>query len=174
MNYWNWLFKGTKNYPPGIRSYLDWWLIVHVLVGIIGASIFEIKPETAITLSIPFFSALIAITVAVTSNISSLLASKEIIDLSEHHPGKIETYGFLFLNVILVLFITIILWLFSATPIFSKWYIRFFLFLFSSIAVRDCWNIISYTIMLAIARAKIIKYRENKNLSQQEPNSTLK
>ncbi|MDY0259459.1 MAG: hypothetical protein RBR41_07305 [Desulfovibrio sp.] len=155
-SYWEWLFKGLNGQSPGLAAYLDGWIILHISIAIIFASTVDIDAKTSLSLSIPFLGVLIAITVAWCGNITSLLCSSEIAELSTHYPGKVESYAFIVQNVILILFIALILWILKGFDILSGWFFDFLIFLFSSLAIRDSWNIILFSQLLTIARVKII------------------
>lgn len=155
-SYWEWLFSGLNGQRPGLMAYLDGWLVLHVAIAITLACTVSIDAKTSLSLSIPFLGVLIAITVAWCGNITSLLCCNEIVELSTRYPGKIESYAFVVQNVILILFIALLLWILKGFDIISGFFFDFLIFLFSSLAIRDSWNIILFAQLLTIVRVKII------------------
>ena len=161
-SYWVWFFRGLNGQSSGLAAYLDGWLILHIAIAIIFSITVDIDAKTSLSLSIPFLGVLIAITVAWCGNITSILCTREIVELSARYPGKVESYAFIVQNVILILFIALILWLLKGFNIIGGVFFDFLIFLFSSIAIRDSWNIILFCQLLTIARVKIILNNNSK------------
>lgn len=167
ISYWAWLFRDSGKGRPITKSYCNKWLIVHIIIAILLTKFLEVDHVSAISLSVPFMGVLIAITVAWCGNIISLLNTKEITNFSKYYHGGIRGYAFTIQSAILILFLTIISWALYGFKLFSYAFIPF---LFSSIAIRDCWHVILFTQLLTIIRAEIILENDEK---QQKENSTI-
>lgn len=161
ITYWKWLFHGVDGSKPGISQYCDRWLIFHIIVASILCYSIPVDADMAKSLVIPFVSILIAITVAWCGNITSLLNTEEIIELSTYHPLGIEAYAFTVQNAVLVLFITIIVWVIYGFSILNNSLGKFLVFFMSSVAIRDSWNLILLAQQLTITRIKILLHKKN-------------
>lgn len=171
LSFWRWLLKGYGSERAGIRAYWNKWLLLHAVIATILAWKLELQPSSATSLCIPFISVLIAITVAWSGNIVSLLNTEEIIELSTYYHGGIEGYAFNVQSTVLTLFIAVILWTMYGFQFFLCPWLPLFI---SSIVLRDCWNVILFAQTLTIIRAKIAIHKKIcKNSKLQSRSSTI-
>lgn len=171
LSFWRWLLKGSDSERAGIRAYWNKWLLLHAAIATILAWNLKLQPSSATSLCIPFISVLIAITVAWSGNIISLLNTEEITELSTYYHGGIEGYAFNIQSTVLMLFIAIIIWTLYGFEFFSYPWIPLFI---SSIVLRDCWNVILFAQLLTITRAKIAIHKKMcKNNELQSHSSTI-
>lgn len=161
ISYWKWLFFGINGKKSGIKSYCNLWIFLHLFISTILTINITIKQSDAISIAIPFIGILIALTVSWCGNVTSLLNTKEITLLSTRYTGGIEGYAYFIQSAILVLFITVLLWTIYGLNILSCKIFLFIIIFMSSIAIRDCWNVILLGQMLTIARARIIINKKN-------------
>lgn len=151
IDFWQWLFKNPFG-KAGINHLFDYWLFGHVFIGLMFAFIIS-KPldEAANSVFIPLIGLLIGLIFALAGNYQALLQTEEIQEMTEQHPGGFGEYVFLNQLAILIVLITIIIWVFAGLSIFDKFWpkqdnctiyfiIKFLLFFFTSITVRECWH----------------------------------
>ena len=156
-SFWKWFFLGTEHEKPGIRSYFDRWLLLHLIVAS-GMTYFFHGKEVSTTgaIIISFIGILIAITMAWSSNLISLINSNEIVKLSKYYKGGITGYVFKVQSAVLAMFAGIIVWAIYCFTIFQCKPVMFAAFFLSSVVIRECWQAILFAHMLTICRAKII------------------
>lgn len=166
INFWGWFFRGTGA-GPGVRRYLDWWLIAHAVVGITMSFILPITLENASTsLLLPIASIFIGLSFAWSGNAQALLQSQEIEELSSYRSGGYEEYLFTFQSAILLILLTLIAWGVAGLGIFDQvWpvtqcsfsyrFITGFLFFLASITFRECWHVVLGSQALLLMRFKI-------------------
>lgn len=151
MNFWRWFFIGL-NHNSGISKFLDEWLIVQIIISIsLTELVTEPIEKIATTFLLPLAGIFTGLAFALSSNTQSLLESKEIERLSKEHKDGIENYLYTYQVGILTIFITLIGWGLASLKIFEKEFfselylsIKFLLFLFAVISLRECWNILNY------------------------------
>lgn len=169
FSYWHWFFLGTPASSAGIKLYWNWWLLLHFLIACLLSITVTIDDKIATSLTIPFIGILIAITVAWCGNITALLNSYEITKLSTYHKNGIEQYAYSVQNSVLILLICVVFWMLVGLGIFNGCAGKLLVFFISSIAIRDCWNLILLAQYLTIARAKIMLREEEKKAKKSAP-----
>jgi hypothetical protein len=108
--YWRWLLVGYEQ-GPGIRKFLDVWLLLHLAAGVILAYIVQVElAEAAKTILLPLAGVLVGLMFAWGGNAQAVLASDEFDDIASRHPGGVEEYAFTFQSAILCLLTTLALW----------------------------------------------------------------
>lgn len=112
---------------------------------------------------ISFIGILIAITMAWSSNLISLINSNEIVKLSKYFKGGITGYVFKVQAAVLAMFTSIITWAIYCFTIFQCKPVMFTAFFLSSVVIRECWQTILFAHMLTIYRAKIILGKNEKS-----------
>jgi hypothetical protein len=186
MNFWKWFFIGDIDKPqtdesidqmngkvaPGIRAYLDGWLVFHIVVGILLMLAVPVKiNEAAKSILLPLAGIFIGLTFAWGGNAVSLMQSKEIDMLADFRLGGLKQYVFKFQAAILVLLITIISWGLAGLNVFEFLYkklqpniiyntIEACLYFLTSIALRDCWHVVmgaQSMVLLRSAMKKVLK-----------------
>lgn len=166
--FWKWFFRGSGD-APGITRFADWWLIIHVLVGIGLAWLVPIPlQEAATSLLLPVAGIFIGLSFAWGGNAQALLQSAEVEALSEFREGGFEEYVYTFQAAILVILITLALWAIAGLGIFDRVWpsqecrweysaVAAALFFFLSLTLRECWHVVLGAQSLLLVRFRIRK-----------------
>lgn len=162
--FWRWLVCGL-NGRPGCRQLLNWWLIVHVILGFCMATIVKISiQEAAQTIMLPLAGIFIGLSFAWVGNAQALLQESEIEKLAKHHPDGIETYVYTFQLAILLILATLVAWglaglrVFSSPFFYGKWIqfgIETTLYFLASLTLRECWHVVMGSQLLILSRLKV-------------------
>jgi hypothetical protein len=168
IGYWNWFIKGS-GYKPGYRRLINWWLVLHLAIGLALAFIIDITlVESARTVLFPFAGIFIGLTFAWAVNAQALMRTQEIEQLSEHHPGGFIEYVYTYQTAILAILITLIFWGLAGLKLFdslwpttegrvSYFIIKLLLFCLSSLSLRECWHVVYGTSQLLLIQRAIRK-----------------
>ncbi len=166
FRYWRWLFLGLHD-RAGILAFLDGWLVVHALVGSGLAFYVPLTlSEAASRVLLPLVGALIGLCFAWSGNAAALLQTSQIARMAERTPDGQPGYVFAFQNAILVVLGCVGLWGLAALEIFDKVLpyprnsrvygaIGTILYGLSSVALRECWQVVLNTQRLLISRERI-------------------
>jgi len=173
INFWRWFFRGTGG-GPGIRRFLDWWLVLHICVGFLMAIILPITLEKAGTgLLLPIAGIFIGLSFAWGGNAQALLQSQELEKLSQYHAGGYEEYLYTYQAAVLLILATLAAWGIAGLGIFDQvWpmcqegvpyrFIIGILFFLASMTLRECWHVVLGSQALLLTRFKI-RQINNKN-----------
>lgn len=171
ISFWRWFFRGSGA-GPGVRRYLDWWLLIHFAVGAGLAFILPISLEKAGTgLLLPLAGIFIGLSFAWGGNAQALLQSSEITELSLHRSGGYEEYLYTYQSAVLLILLSLCLWAIAGLGIFDAVWpvcrsgsayksIAGVLFFFASITLRECWHVVLGAQSMLLVRFKI---REKNN-----------
>jgi len=168
MSYWVWLIRGTGG-RPGIRRFLDWWLIVHAIVAV-GLSVVVPVPlqEAAAVFLLPLAGILIGLSFAWAGNAQTLLQTQEIEYFAEHHPGGFAEYVYVYQTAVLLILTTLVLWGLAGAQVFDKTWptpalpkaymlVEVVLFGLASVAIRECWHVVLGAQCMLLVRRNIRK-----------------
>ena len=173
FSYWHWFLVGSGA-KPGYQRIVNWWLLLHVAVGILLAYVVEVNLTTAAnSVLLPLVGILVGLSFAWAGNAQALLQSREIEKLAEHHEGGFKEYVFVFQTAILAILVTLVLWALAGLRIFdlfwptprrhyTYFFIKAVLFSFSSLTLRECWHVVLG------AQWMLIVQREIRRSTQQE------
>ena len=173
-SFWSWFFRGTGA-GPGVRRYFDWWLVLHVFVGLLLSIVLPIPLETAgVSLLLPLAGVLVGLSFAWGGNVQALLQSQEIENLVGYRAGGYEEYIFTFQAAILLILCTLVAWGAAGIGIFDRVWpvcqdsyeyhaIVGLLFFLASLSLRDCWHIIIGSQALLLMRFKIKQQEKDKS-----------
>lgn len=168
INFWEWFFKGQDSSPGYLRIF-DRWIFLHLTI---GALLSALTPNNTQLISnsvmMPMFGILIGLGLAWAGNAMALLQTDEIEKLSEHVPGGLAQYVFLYQLAILVILLTLVLWSMAAFGIIDAQYnyethkrthmlIKAILFCFFSLSLREVWQLVLGTQILMLVKSKISK-----------------
>lgn len=186
MNFWKWFFKGNFEFGseikgvksrPGIYSYLDVWLIFHIVVGVILMVLVPIQVhEAATSILLPLAGIFIGLTFAWGGNAVSLMQSEEMNKIADHQDGGLQVYAFKFQSAILILLITMVIWGLAGLKVFESLYkentinplysfVEFFLYFLMSLTIRDCWHVVMG------AQSMVLLQRSVKKILDKQKNS---
>lgn len=162
--FWKWLFWGLKD-KPGYHQLVNRWLAIHVLVGIVVASVVDMSLDKAAqTILLPLAGIFVGLSFAWIGNAQALLQENEIVALAKHHPDGVQTYVYTFQLAILIILITLILWGLAGLEVFDscifldklpKFIAEIALYFFSSLTLRECWHVVMGSQLLILSRIKI-------------------
>lgn len=153
ISFWRWLIRGTGS-GPGLRRFLDRWLIIHLVVGVAMTFLLPIPIRDAATsLLLPLAGIFIGLSFAWGGNAQALLQTDEIEGIAEHNEGGYEEYIYTFQAAILLILLTLVLWGLAGVGIFDlvwpadadSWAYKAVvgtLFLFFSFTLRECWHVV--------------------------------
>lgn len=166
ISFWRWFFRGSGA-GPGIRRFVDWWLIVHTSVGCIFALILPITLEKSGTsLLLPLAGIFIGLSFAWGGNAQALLQSPEITRLSAHRRGGYEEYLYAYQSAVLLILVSLCLWAIAGLGIFDNIWpacttsieykiVAGVLFFSASMTLRECWHVVLGAQSMLLARFKI-------------------
>lgn len=170
FNYWQWFFKGSGG-KPGYRRILNRWIFLHLVVGLIVSFSVQMDVATsAKTVLLPLAGILVGLSFAWAGNAQALMQSSEIENLSEYHKGGFAEYVFTYQTAILTILVTLVLWGLAGLHIFDmRWptvsrpilyfAIKTFLFLLSSLTIRECWHVVMGAQWMLLAQKQIKKHK---------------
>ncbi len=146
FHFWKWLLTN------GLRQFFDKWIFFHLVLGYFLQSLLKIPlHEVAMKAFVPFSALLIALVFAWSGSITSILQAKEMNDIRKANGFTIfKDYVFNFQLATLLNFVLIVSWAFISLDPFKGHqtnhyfyiFIRITVYAFSSLVVRECWNMI--------------------------------
>ena len=162
-----WLFRGLRS-GPGYRQFISAWLIVQVAVSVgLAAAVEAPIHDAAQAVLLPLIGIFVGLSLAWVGNSQALLQASEIEKLAEYHPDGILTYVYTFQLAILVLLTTVVSWGLAALGVFGapfmshavvQFGIETGLYLLTTLAVRECWDVVKSSQLLVLSRYVIRKY----------------
>ncbi len=174
ISFWKWFVRGTGN-GPGIKRFFDsWLLLVHMPVAIVLSCLLPISlREAATSLLLPVAGVLIGLSFAWGGNAQALLQTEEVEDVAAFKDGGFGDYVYTFQAAILVILITLSLWAIAGLGFFDLVWptshqkvlyniIAFFLFMLSSITLRECWHVVLGAQSLMLVRFQVRKQKKNR------------
>ena len=169
--FWKWLLKGTGN-GPGLSRFCDWWILFHIIVGLLMAHILPITlKEASTSLLLPVAGILIGLSFAWGGNAQALLQSEEIENISSFKKGGFDDYVYTFQSAIFLILVTLCFWAIAGLDVFDSvwptcsnimWYrlLIGFIFFLSSMTLRECWHVVLGAQQLLLMRFHARKNRE--------------
>lgn len=166
ISYWHWLFFGSGT-EPGLRRFLDRWLALHAVVGGVLAYLLPMTIQRAgVSLLLPIAGVFIGLTFAWGGNAQALLQTDELAKLSSYRVGGYEEYVYTYQSAILLILLTLCLWALAGLGVFDEVWptmrhrvqykcIVSILFFFSSMTVRECWQVVIGSQAMLLVRFKI-------------------
>jgi hypothetical protein len=133
---------------------VDRWLLLHLTVGVVLASIVPVTlQEAAKTVLLPLAGVLVGMSFAWVGSALALAQSEEIDRLSSFNPAGYENYVHPYQAAILVILVCISGWGLAGLGVYdlpcpwncSIWPYRLAagsLYALSSMSVRECWNVV--------------------------------
>jgi hypothetical protein len=110
--------------------------------------------ECANTVLLPLAGILIGLSFAWAGNANALLQTEEIEKLSKYHKGGFVEYVFIYQTAILTILVTLVLWGFAGLGVYDQTWptagnpkiyftLKTLLFTLCSLALRECWQVVS-------------------------------
>lgn len=160
LDFWRWFAE------RGLRSFWDRWLVVHLLIGIALAFLVrERLSEVAKVAFLPFASILVGLAFAWGGNAVAVLQTPEMQLVGSHpeDPTRYRSWVFSYQLAILVILVTLLVWALLAVGIANEHPLLFrheaarvvgrtAAFALSSIAVRECWQVVLTTHRILLQR----------------------
>lgn len=163
--FWEWFFLGLEERSGLEELFINWWCIVHLIVGFVLAQSIDVSlDEAAQTILLPLAGIFVGLSFAWAGNAQALLQKKEIQKISLHLPDGIEAYIYIFQLAILVILVTLIAWGLAGLKIFSlqifqapcvQLLIETCLYFLASLTLRECWHVVLGSQVLILARHKV-------------------
>jgi len=170
ISFWAWFFKGSGG-KSGIKRFVDWWSLIHIVVGVILALIVPVDIKTAAnSVLIPLVGILIALSFAWAGSSIALMQSTEIDKLTDYHEGGFEEYVYTYQLAILVILITMVIWALGGLEIYDtvwptgmcKYYlgVKIVLYTMLSFTLRECWHLVLVSQYMLVVQRIIKKKKE--------------
>ncbi|MEQ1856248.1 MAG: hypothetical protein ABL963_07255 [Longimicrobiales bacterium] len=149
-------------------------LPLHLLLGAVIASVVPLSiQDSANAVLLPMAGIFIGLTFAWVGNAQALLLADEIEDLSENRDGGFTEYVFTFQLAVLTLLASLTIWALGglgvfdqpcpfSCPTWSYWVMKTLLFASSSMALRECWQVVVGAHSLLLVRKAIRDERRRK------------
>jgi hypothetical protein len=156
VRYGTWFLHGTGA-KPGYRTIVNAWFVLHSILSGVLTYFLPIDLSTAASaVLLPLAGVLVGLSIAWAGVAYAVLQSPEIARLAEYNPGGLDDYVFKFETSILALLFALVLWGLAGIQIFDKvtptdkhfWSyltVKWVLFTTSSIALRECWQVVHYS-----------------------------
>jgi hypothetical protein len=170
INYWTWFFRG-RNGDAGWRSVFNWWLLWHVVVGLVISRLVVLPlNEAAKAVLLPMAGVFVGMSFAWVGTALSIIQTEEIDALAKEHPVGIESYVYTFQTAILILLISLTAWGIAGLGAFERpchllcpWWgyaaMSVCLYAFASLTLRECWHVVLGSQMLLLYQRAIKKVR---------------
>ncbi len=168
LSYWRWLLRGSGG-KPGFTWFLDLWLPVHAMVGLVLALAVPVPLASAATaVLLPLVAAMIGLSFAWSGNAQALMATEEIENLATYSKGGLPDFVYLFQTAIVVLIGALVAWSLAGLEVFDKVWprgdsghaylaVKCVVYFLTSLAVRECWAVVVGAQSLLLARSLIRK-----------------
>ena len=156
-------------------------MLLHLGIGMLLTWLVESSlQDVARNFLLPLSSILIGLTFAWGGNAQVILQTEEIETFSSYHPGGLQEYVYTYQSAILMIITTIVFWGIAALGIFDNllkwhytWYIitvtpaplskiplwysivKIWCYLLSSLALRECWQIIFAAHLMLLIRKRV-------------------
>ncbi len=178
LSFWRWFF-GRGGSRPGIFRFLDLWLCVHVLIGVVLAIMVKTSMQLAAnTVLLPLAGIFIGLTFAWAGNAQAMLQSAEIEEIALYHEGGFVEYAFAFQTAILTILITLVLWGLAGLGIIDQYLpaakhplpyasLKAVLFAASSASLRECWHVVLGAQWMLLSQHLLKKTRISAETSKQ-------
>lgn len=167
--FWKWLLCGLND-RPGFLQLIDWWLPLHVVIGLVLAKVVDVSlHDAAQTFLLPLAGIFIGLSFAWVGNAQALLQESEIEKIADYHPDGIRTYVYTFQLAILVILLTLVAWGLAGLKVFSlpifssacaKYCVEAGLYFMASLTLRECWHVVIGSQLLILSRHQARKKRD--------------
>jgi hypothetical protein len=159
--YWRWFVKGSGG-EAGYKRLINWWIVLHVAIGVLLSLITTITLEDAArTVLLPFASVFVGLTFAWAVSAQDVLRSPEIRKFTEKRKGGFTEYIYTFQTAILTILVTLVLWSIAGLGVYDNFFpktdnktlytiAKVILFGLSSLSIRECWHAVLGTNSLSI------------------------
>lgn len=177
ISFWKWLVGKAPYDAVGASDVLNWWLLLHVAIGVAIAWASPLgSAQAASVVLLPLAGVLIGLSFAWAGSALSILQTDEIGLLSRSTPEGLDGYVHSYQLSILLLLVTAAAWgvaglgvgrlLPPADTGAIAAAVRFggkaSLYALSSVALRECWSVVSTTGYLLIAQIRVREALERK------------
>jgi hypothetical protein len=153
ISFWRWLWR------KGLRRFLDGWLLAHLGVGILlHVGIDRSVKDSALAVFVPVGAIAVGLTFSWGASASALLQSPWVREVGAVDGGqRFRNWVFSYQLAVLTTFVVLIAWALVALGIGHRLSTilgvaaqlrvpgRVLLFPLSSLAVRECWQVVSAT-----------------------------
>ena len=167
------VFLGIKSRSGLQRLFINWWCIIHIVIGVILTYNIEVSlHDAARTILLPLAGIFVGLSFAWAGNAQALLQKDEIQKISVYLPDEIETYVYTFQLAILVILVTLGSWGLAGLKLFSlqmfqapciKLLTEICLYFLASLTLRECWHVVLGSQILILTRYHVRKIESEKN-----------
>jgi hypothetical protein len=168
FSFWYWFFFGSGG-KPGFRRIINFWIIFHIIIGLVLACIVKIDLiSCARTVILPLASIFVGLSFAWIGNAYAFLQTEKMEMIAKYHAGGFIEYAYTFQTAILTILISLVLWGICGLEVFDKTWptpsncityfiIKIVLFTISSLALRECWHVVLAVQWILIAQNELKK-----------------
>lgn len=159
---------------PGYRRLFTRWLIADIAVGALLAwAVPQDLQTSANTILLPLAGILVGLSFAWGGNAQALLATQELEEMSKYVAGGFEEWVYAFMLAILLVLSSLTIWGLAGLGVIDRpspipWGHRLYplvkcvYFAIASMTIRECWQVVSISQLLLIARRRIRSSRHEK------------
>lgn len=164
--FWRWFLRGLGG-PPGYRSVLNVWLLLHLAVGLaLTLSVPLSLRDAANSVLLPLTGIFIGLSFAWGGNAQALLQTEEVEEFTAYHPEGAAHYVFTFQAAIVVILVTLGAWGLAGLGIPDRCLplrdgniayrlLSIVMYGLTSLTVRECWHVVLGAQALLLIRQKI-------------------
>lgn len=165
--FWDWFLRGTGA-KAGYRRVIDRWLLLHALIGLLGARFIRADLiDIAEAALLPLMAIFVGLTFSWAGNANSLLQSSEVVAFSKKRVGGVAEYIFTFQLSILVILVSVVCWIvpslelpfllgsYLSLPDFNA-FAASVLYALLSLSFRTCWQAVLGANMLLLVKARLM------------------
>lgn len=160
VSFWQWLVRGAQNGPPGIYNLLNWFLVLHIGIGLIAATFIKSDPfEFASNALFPAASILIGMSLAWTTRAATILQTSDLRTalFTADRPAEDYVYAFqlsILIIIVMVAYVSIMAGGGISATVFGadvdQKISGIFLYTLLSLSLRECWGVVNFTNMLSL------------------------
>lgn len=161
-------FTNSTSEKGGYRCILNGYLVIHALIGLALTLWVPISLKTAANAVLfPLVGIFIGLSFAWVGNATALLQSDEIRKMVKESAGGLSDYAYHYQLSILVLFLSLALWGAAGLEIGSAlarpfhWFGKWLTYTMTSIAIRECWQVVLTAQLLLICQDYIRDSNDN-------------
>lgn len=167
MKYWQWLFKGLRGGPAGIKRFYNRWLVLHISVGVVFAFLTPVPIYIAADSILTPLAVVLVGFIFIWTTTLQVLQSNRMAELFKAHPHSYDKYVCVYQTAILVFFVTLCAWIIGDLHIYDEvlgasflcYLVKVLLFFMSSVTVRECWHLV-----LSVAKLSLINMKQDSEL----------
>jgi hypothetical protein len=160
VSFWRWLFRGAHNGPPGIFNVLNWYLVIHLTVGVAAMAFIRSDPfDFASKALFPAASILIGMSLAWSTRAATILQTGDLRTALFRDERPAEDYVYAFqLSILVIIVIVAYVAVMAGGGVYADVFGNdidrkisgITLYTLLSLSLRECWGVVNFTNMLSL------------------------